>query len=161
MFQPATGDRIRVSATGLGHVYTFMGFCDEFLKSLGVRLDYSNMNGNPDFWRGVQDQVMAQEIPDDWKFESLIVDEGQDFDAEWLEILRLFLKNNANILWLEDADQNIYSKDTVTLEGFVRYRADVNYRSPESIATFISKTLPIFFEQGNPLPGLGAHVHSL
>ena len=92
-FNRPLADRIRVSATGLGQVYTFMGFCDEFLKSLGVKLDYSNMNGNPDFWRDVQDQVMAQEIPDNWKFESLIVDEGQDFDAEWLEILRLFLKN--------------------------------------------------------------------
>jgi len=87
------------------------------------------------------------------------VDEGQDFDAEWLEILRLFLRAGANILWLEDSDQNIYGKPPVPLEGFVRFRSAVNYRSPESIAGFIAKTLSIPFEQGNHLPGLGVGVH--
>ena len=50
------------------------------------------MNDNPDFWRNVLEQVMDQDVPEDWKFDTLIVDEGQDFEAEWLEILRLFLQ---------------------------------------------------------------------
>ena len=152
-------DRIRQSVGDAGQVNTFMGFCDDFLKSRGLTLAYSDMNGNPNFWRDVQEQVMDQDIPEDWKFDSLIVDEGQDFDAEWLEILRLFLRAGANILWLEDSDQNIYGKPPVPLEGFVRFRSAVNYRSPESIAGFIAKTLSIPFEQGNHLPGLGVGVH--
>ena len=102
---------------------------------------------------------MDQDVPADWKFDTLIVDEGQDFETEWFEILRLFLRTGANILWLEDSDQNIYSKTPVSLEGFVRYRCAVNYRSPESIAGFMANTLSIPFEQGNHLPGLGVDVH--
>jgi superfamily I DNA and RNA helicase len=117
------------------------------------------MNGNPDFWRNVLEQVLEQDVPDDWNFDTLIVDEGQDFESEWLEILRLFLHKGANVLWLEDSDQNIYSKTPVPLHDFVRYRCAVNYRSPESIAAFIARTLSIPFEQGNHLPGLGVGVH--
>ena len=133
-------DRIHRSVGDSGHVSTFMGFCDEFLKSMGLSLNYSEMNGNPDFWRNVLEQVMDQDVPDDWKFDTLIVDEGQDFEAEWLEILRLFLHKGANVLWLEDSDQNIYSKKPVLLQDFVRYRCAVNYRSPESIAAFTSSS---------------------
>jgi len=158
-FNRPLADLIRQSVGDAGQVNTFMGFCDEFLKSRGLQLDYSDMNGNPEFWRDVQEQVMDQAIPDDWMFDSLIVDEGQDFEAEWLEILRLFLRKGANILWLEDDDQNIYAKPAVPLVNFVRYRSAVNYRSPESIATFISRNLSIPFKQGNHLPGLGVDVH--
>ena len=152
-------DRMRKSAGGVGTINTFMGFCDDFLKSRGLALKYSDMNDNPDFWRNVLEQVMDQDVPEDWKFDTLIVDEGQDFEAEWLEILRLFLQKGANVLWLEDSDQNIYSKPPVPLPDFVRYRCAVNYRSPESIAAFISGNLSIQFEQGNHLPGLGVGVH--
>ena len=152
-------DRIRRSVDGAGHVNTFMGFCDDFLKSRGLALVYSDMNDNPDFWRNVLEQVMAQDVPYNWKFDTLIVDEGQDFEAEWLEILRLFLRRGANILWLEDSDQNIYGTPPVPLENFVSYRCAVNFRSPESVATFISDVLNIPFEQGNHLPGLGVGVH--
>ena len=102
---------------------------------------------------------MVQEIVDEWKYDTLIVDEGQDFEREWFEILRLFLRENANILWLEDGDQNLYGKQPVALDGFVGYRCSINYRSPESIANFIKQTLPISFERGNDLPGLGVGVH--
>ena len=88
------------------------------------------------------------------------MDEGQDFEQEWYDILKLFLTPNAGILWLEDADQNIYGKEPVSLPGFTGYRADTNFRSPESIATFIRDVLPFRFEVGNDLPGLGVAVHA-
>lgn len=152
-------DRIRESVGETGKVNTFYGFCDEFLQSLGQRLDFSSMTTDPDFWQRVQEQVLVQEIGEDSKYETLIVDEGQDFEQEWYEILRLFVHEEANILWLEDSDQNLQDKPSVMLDGFVRYSSTVNYRSPESIARFIQATLPFPFEQGNELPGLGVSVH--
>ena len=143
-----------------GVVNTFYGFCDDFLKSRGQTLNFDDMGKDPAFWQKVQEQVMGEEIPEEWKFDALIVDEGQDFEAEWFEILRLFLRTGASILWLEDPDQNLQDKPPVSMEGFVRYRSLVNYRSPESIARFIRDTLPIPFEQGNTLPGLGVEVHA-
>ena len=153
-------DRLRESVGDAGVVNTFYGFCDDFLKSRGQRLSFDGMGEDPAFWQKVQEQVMGEEIPEAWKFDALIVDEGQDFEEEWFEILQLFLRPGSSILWLEDPDQNLQDKAPVSMEGFVRYRTMVNYRSPESIANFIRGTLPIPFEQGNTLPGLGVGVHS-
>ena len=67
---------------------TFYGFCDQFLRGRGETLDYDRMN-QPGFWSAIQDRVLAAPIPQDWRFDTLIVDEGQDFAADWLEILHL------------------------------------------------------------------------
>ncbi len=62
------------------------------------------------------------------------------------------------MLWLEDPDQNLRNQPPIVLPGFVGYRARVNYRSPQSIARFILRTLPFEFEAMNELPGLGVGV---
>jgi superfamily I DNA and RNA helicase len=111
------------------------------------------------FWKKVQDQVTGEDITENWLFDTLIVDEGQDFRNEWSEIIRLFTKEDAGILWLEDRDQNLYQTPPVTLEGFTTYRHLVNYRSPYTIAEFIKNTLPFEFIIGNSLPGLGVKSH--
>ena len=158
-FNRPLADRIRESVGDAGKVSTFYGFCDEFLQSLGQRLDFTSMRTDAGFWQGVQDQVLVQEIGEESKYDTLIVDEGQDFEQDWFEIIRLFLREDANILWLEDGDQNLQDKPLVSLDGFVRYSSKINYRSPESIARFMKNTLPFPFEQGNDLPGLGVAVH--
>ncbi len=108
----------------------------------------------------MQDRVTAEPIPEEWQFDAMVVDEGQDFEQEWLEILDLFPRDGADVLWLEDPDQNLQGKAPVMLDdGFVGYRWGLNYRSPQSIAHFILDTLPFRFEPGNDLPGLGVGVH--
>ncbi len=47
------------------------------------------------------------EIMEESKFDTLIVDEGQDFEQDWFEIMRLFLREGANILWQKDDDRNL------------------------------------------------------
>jgi len=141
-------------------IKTFYGFCSEFLLSQGITLDYKQMFKQPEiFWPDVLEQVMAMDIDDTWLFDTLVVDEGQDFQEDWYEIAKLFLKDNASILWLEDNEQKLIPGKAVKLENFVTYRCNINYRTPESIARFILNTLPIKFEIGNSLPGLGVDVH--
>ena len=142
-----------------GYVNTYYGFCDDFLKSRGQRLDFERMRKEEGFWQSVQEQVTAEDIPDAWRFDAMVVDEGQDFEQEWYEILRLFLAEDGDVLWLEDPDQNLYGKGPMVSEGFVRYRCGTNYRTPQTIAHFIRKTLPFAFEEGNALPGLEVGVH--
>ena len=161
-FNRPLAERMRARAgvgTG-GHINTFYGFCHAFLEDRGQILDFSAMGSDSNFWIKVQERVTAEDIPSAWKFDTLIVDEGQDFESEWLEILKLFLNDEVDMLWLEDPDQNLQSKPTVETTGFVRYRSPVNYRSPESITRFIRNTLPFSFDAGNHLPGLGVGVHA-
>ena len=159
-FNRNLAERLRARVTTGGYVDTWNGFCARFLESQGVKPDFVAARTNPRFWQEVQEQVIGAAIPNDWLFDTLVVDEGQDFEQEWYDILKLFLTPDARIFWLEDADQNIYGKEPVSLPGFVGYRADTNFRSPESIATFIRDVLPFRFEVGNELRGLGVAVHA-
>ena len=133
-FNRPLADRLKDSVGNTGVVSNFHKFCDDFMKSQGEALDYGLMKTDPNFWQNVMDRITLSKITEEERFDSLIVDEGQDFDSEWYEILRLFLKKNANILWLEDPEQNLYGKPPVDLKEFVTYNTRVNYRSPESIA---------------------------
>ena len=64
------------------------------------------MRGNPQFWLEAATQVEEQALADtpsgDWRFGTLIVDEAQDFEGDWFETVRFFLRKGADILWLED-----------------------------------------------------------
>jgi hypothetical protein len=148
--------RAGIGETGL--VATFLGLCSRFLLERGHEFDWDEMKRDPGFWSRVTELVSGERIPDEWKFETLIVDEGQDFEQEWVEILTLFLRDDHAALWLEDQDQNLREQPPVALKGFVGYRARRNYRSPDSIARFIRRTLPFKFEGANDLPGLGVGV---
>ena len=52
---------------------------DRFLISRGHRIPYERM-GELNFWGGLQERIIGETIGPDWKFDALIVDEGQDFE---------------------------------------------------------------------------------
>jgi hypothetical protein len=158
-FNRPLAERFMDRISGTGYIDTFHGFCIEFLKSRGQAPDFDHVAGNPDFWRRIPDLVTAERIPDEWLFDALVVDEGQDFEQGWLDVLELFLRTDADMLWLEDPEQNLQGKPSVLTKGFVGYRCPVNYRTPESIARFVRNTLPFDFDPGNELPGMGVGVH--
>jgi superfamily I DNA and RNA helicase len=105
-FNRPLAERIRMSVPKGAYVDTFYGLMDKFLISRGHKLSYDRI-AEPDFWLNVQERVIGETIGSDWKFDALIVDEGQDFEQQWTEILQLFLNSYADILWLEDLDQSI------------------------------------------------------
>ncbi|NEV65089.1 NERD domain-containing protein/DEAD/DEAH box helicase [Thiorhodococcus minor] len=149
-----------------GQVATWYGFCDTFLQSRGIQLDFATMRSDPEFWTKATKQLEAQALTvtpsHDWRFDTLIIDEAQDFENEWLEAIGLFLTQDADILMLEDPSQNLRGNAAPPRHpgGFVGYRSMLNYRSPERIARFINQTLPeLPFTCANDLPGLGADVH--
>lgn len=164
-FNRPLAERLKHLTSSGGVVDTWYGFLDNYLKSVGSPLDFKAMPSNPLFWEKalehVEETVLSGQVGDDWRFDALIVDEGQDFEARWFETARLFLRDGADILWLEDPNQNLRSAEPIGLQqhGFVGYRSLVNFRTPYSIAQFIQRTLPAFeFISGNDLPGLGVGV---
>lgn len=164
-FNRPLAERLRHLVRPGGWVDTWYGFCDHFLQTQGVQLDYNAMHGNPDFWLAAARQLeaiaLAETPTGDWRFDTLIVDEAQDFEEDWFQALRLFLPGDADILWLEDPNQNVRGADALGLQaqGFVGYRSLHNYRSPASIACAIRQALPEFaFIAANDLPGLGVGI---
>ena len=159
-FNRSLAERLKARLSKDGYINTFHGLCSDFLESQGKPLDFSKVN-EKGFWRDLLNQVTDSEIPDDWLFDHLIVDEGQDFEQDWYEILRFFLKEDAGVLWLQDSLQNIYRKEPVDLPGFVRFECNKNYRSPRSVSESIHKMLGIEFEYENDLEGLGVGLHAV
>ncbi len=141
-----------------GLVETWNGLCIRFLEARGQRIDFTRMGVDSDFWRRIEERVVAEEMPEEWRFDTVIIDEGQDFAPEWFEILRLFWRKDSDVLWLEDPDQNLRGAAAPEMPGFIGFRTDANYRTPETIARFIHRVLPFRFEAANDLPGLGVEV---
>ena len=156
-YNRALADKLKeVVGTGV-MVNTYHGFCREKAAEAGVPIDFSNINKDG-FWRDVQDRLVAAASVDTPEYDCLIVDEGQDFENEWYDIIDMFLTEDAARLWLEDPLQNLRATDTIKLPGFVTYNETSNFRTPTSIAGFIRKSLGQEFRQRNMLPGLGVQM---
>jgi len=71
-------------------------------------------------------------------FDTLIIDEGQDFEQNWADSLLRMAKPDANVLWLEDPEQALYDRPLVELPSWVTLSSPVNYRSPHLLVEFIN-----------------------
>ena len=138
-------------------VNTYYGFIKKMAEQVGVEVDFQKSE-DPNFWRDIQEQLLAATLSGTPRWDCLVVDEGQDFLADWYDILQLFVTEEATQLWLEDPLQNLRGTESIDFPGFITYRESGNFRTPLSIAGFIKGTLEAEFEQRNLLPGLGVGV---
>ena len=159
-FNRPLADRIRPLLPAGAACDSYHRFIDRFLTGRGRPPDFSQEAQSADFWRRLQEQVIDLHVPESARYGALVIDEGQDVQAEWYEILTLFLKPNAPILWLEDPAQNIYRRPQLPLTGFVTYRDRRNFRTPRTIARFIGRLLDQSVDACNPAAGLGVHVEA-
>jgi superfamily I DNA and RNA helicase len=121
-----------------GVAATLHMLCDQFLRDHGVTPDFHRPGA---FDRLVEDAA-ARPVGPDWLFDTVIVDEGQDFRVEWRDLIFRHGRENAHILWLEDPMQNLYGLPEVPLPGWVRLRANSNFRSPRGVVRLLSELLP-------------------
>ena len=157
-FNRALADKLKEVVSNGVTVNTYLGFCLQMAGMTNIPPDSPKFK-EEGFWNKVQEKVVEVASADEPKFDSLIVDEGQDFHSEWHEIISLFLTDDATQLWLEDPLQDLRGTDTVSLPGFVTYNETSNFRTPETIAGFIKKSLGQEFRQRNTLPGLGVELY--
>jgi len=157
-FNRRLADKLSAQAPAGVLVNTYHGFCKEMAENVGVEVDFDKAD-EPGFWRGIQEELLAATLAGLPKYDCLVIDEGQDFKADWYDILQMFVADDAMQLWLEDPLQNLRSTDPVPLPGFVTYHETANFRTPGTIATFIKGVLEADFEQRNKLPGLGVEMH--
>lgn len=71
-------------------------------------------------------------------FDTLVIDEGQDFEQGWADSLIRMARGDARMLWLEDPEQSLYDRPPVHLPGWVSLASPVNYRSPQLLVEFIN-----------------------
>ncbi|MBD5801944.1 Nuclease-related domain protein [Azoarcus sp. Aa7] len=144
-------DHIALIAPPGGEIATYHQLCDRMLRAHGEVPDFSR----PDAFARLETRFRELEAGEAWRFDELIVDEGQDFRMEWLDTLLRLLRPGGRAWWLEDPLQNLYDRPPVELPGWVRITSERNYRSPGDILSALNRMLPLprALEAGSPLVG--------
>lgn len=159
-FNRPLADQFRAHLGEPEHVDTFHGLCRHWLDAHGDGFDKQRVQTDgANYWPEVVEQ-MAVIADKAGPYDTLIVDEGQDFEPEWWEVLKLAMKEGFRCLWLEDSDQSLYERDPVALDDFVVYKCRANFRTPVRIARYIDKLLGWEIDWRNPLPGMSPSVHT-
>jgi len=134
-------------------VHTFHDLCRSVIEAHGETFEAAERAHEPAFWREVVERTERILVEQGPQYRTLVVDEGQDFEPDWYELLRLCTTEDAHILWLEDPLQNLHQRPGVALDGFTTWRTQENHRSTRPIARYIERTLGITMDARNDLPG--------
>lgn len=131
-------DHVQKIVPAGGRVASFHQLCDSFARQQGWVPDYQD----PEIWKKLEQHLATEDIPPDWQFDALIIDEGQDFSASWRDALLRLLKPDGRAIWLEDPMQNLYGREPVPLPGWISLRSATNYRNPRQIVDLLSSLAP-------------------
>jgi hypothetical protein len=127
-------DHIERLVPGGGRVANFHMLGDAFMRAKGINPNYASA----DVWDQIETALATDDLPETWKYDVLIVDEGQDFSIVWRDILLRMLKDGGRAIWLEDPAQNLYDREMVPLPGWVTLHSHTNYRSPRQIVNMLA-----------------------
>ena len=148
--RPLADHVARIAPAG-GEVVTYHQLGDRVSRSQGRRPDF----GQPGAFAQLEATLDTFTPEADARFDTLIVDEGQDFQERWARNLLRFLRDDGQAWWLEDPMQNLYGRAGVALPGWVSVRSDINYRTPREILETLNRLLPLPhpMEAGSPIGG--------
>ncbi|MDE0206191.1 MAG: NERD domain-containing protein [Candidatus Tectomicrobia bacterium] len=130
--------------TGKVHVYHFHDWCGEQLRTYHVDV----ISGDKPYWERQVDSVISG-VEKEWipreQYGALLIDEGHDFEEEWLRLVVQMIDRNTNsLLLLYDDGQAIYRRNSlgfslssVGVQARGRTRIlKLNYRNTREILTF-------------------------
>lgn len=134
-----------------GEVVTFHTLCQRRLRDAGRAVDLSA----PDGFERLEREAAALPVQPQWRFDTMVVDEGQDFSEAWRDAVLRHAKDDARVIWLEDPMQALYGREPARLPGWVTLHARANYRSPREVVRLLSAILPpdVEIEAAGPLAG--------
>ncbi|WP_300439973.1 nuclease-related domain-containing DEAD/DEAH box helicase [Zoogloea sp.] len=72
------------------------------------------------------------------RYDLIIIDEGQDFEPDWVASLLPQLAEDARLYVMEDNAQRLYERDGFDLDGAVTLNCHDNFRSPRVICQVIN-----------------------
>lgn len=138
----------------------FHRFCRDFLCENEIKWPGEDNHDN-NFLNECIPQLVKETIQDgknknNRKYDAILIDEGQDFQQSWYEVLCEFLTANDELLFVADERQNIYGRDISWLDGMhgTKFRGrwrelKESYRLPPPILDYTNKFAQVF------LPGVG------
>jgi hypothetical protein len=128
-------DHLRSIAPAHARIETFHQLCQQIATENGSHIDFRESGCFERLERTFVDHAPNSGA----RFDTIIVDEGQDFRQDWVAPMERLLTDDGRFWWLEDPMQNLYMRPPVALEGWVEMRASSNYRSPRDVLRFIER----------------------
>jgi hypothetical protein len=132
-FNRPLADYIALVAPPGAKIANYHQLCDGVARDGGYTPDFDA----PDAFARLEARFAETPVPERWRFDVLIVDEGQDFHAPWATALERLLAPDGAWWWLEDPLQNLYMREPVALPGWVALKALTNYRSPRDLLDYV------------------------
>ncbi|MBU6272970.1 MAG: AAA family ATPase [Betaproteobacteria bacterium] len=134
-FNRPLADAMRQAAPAAETVFTFHEFARVVMTQAGMALpDFAE----PRAFESLAEGFIALSSRLTGLFDTLVIDEGQDFEPAWVAALLGLAGPDARVLWLEDPDQTLYRRAAVDLSGWPVLRSPVNYRSPRRLVEFMN-----------------------
>ncbi len=134
-FNRPLADHVRSIAPDDALVMNFHQLCATALADVGVAVDFRQS----DAFERLERAFANGRIAESFRFDVIVVDEGQDFMPEWFDSLERLLSPDGAWWWLEDPMQNLYRRPHVERPGWVEIRTMSNYRSPRDIVRFVQR----------------------
>lgn len=116
-------------------VSTFHEYCVTFSRNQGIEPDFSAKGVYEELSTRLMDKAATQAA----RLDILVIDESQDFDANWVQALLPRLKESGRLYILGDSDQKVYPRDEFCLPDAVHVRCMDNFRSPRKIVQAINQ----------------------
>ena len=154
--------KLRAHMSGKGitdkvHVYHFHDWCGQQLRTYHVDVD----KGDKPYWERQVDSVMAGvekgQVPRE-QYGALLIDEGHDFEEDWLRLVIQMIDRNTNsLLLLYDDAQSIYRRNglgfslsSVGVQARGRTKIlKLNYRNTREILTFAYEFAKEYLQEKN------------
>ncbi len=137
-FNRPLADHMEAIAPSGGWIGTFHMLCEAVLRAAGETPDFSQSGA----FDALVERASALPVPETLRFDSVIIDEGQDWHEDWRDVALRHASPEARLFWMEDPLQNLYGRSEIDLPGWVRMHARANYRSPRGIVRFLQQILP-------------------
>jgi hypothetical protein len=104
---------------------------------------YRRHHQEPDFSKPDTFQLIADTYSQDSesftpKYDLLVIDEGQDFEPQWVQSLLTLLKPTGRLYIMEDEAQRLYERDSFDLPEAVMLTCNDNHRSPRAVCQVIN-----------------------
>jgi superfamily I DNA/RNA helicase len=103
----------------------FHGFCNDILNELNVPKPHENYLEN--IVSTVENAISDTNI-DQYKFDAILIDEGQDYEWGWYNLLSQFLRERNELFFVCDKKQNIYDRELSWIDNMGDFKGKVQFK---------------------------------
>lgn len=137
-------------------VDTWLGFRRRYAEALGIDMQFPAV-ADRDLWDRMEKAISRHgaAAPAPFQFDSILVDEAQDLDADAFNRLQTHLADGGDLAWIGDPDQRLSESPAPTLDGFATLRLRENFRTPQGLARELTDLAPAGTIFRNPHQGTG------